>query len=329
MEIWYALFGESNIGLIISVLGIIVGICTALWSKKEGRSAVGWMILAVVFTLIAIAGVFVDGQSTDFTKVPNLINLSKRDAINSLYAADLEVDFPAGTPEDAIVIGQEPAKGKSVKKGTTVDLIFDEGAGGCTGPVRIGDTVSFGTYVQNEAAPRAIQWEVLDLQNGKVLLLSKYALEAMSFNSSDGVISWKNCSLRDWLNDDFLYTAFSSQERNAIVETETERDCQDRVFLLSYTEVSDYLSSERSRICGPTEHVKNQSTDTLDTTRAINNGKDLAVWWWLRSLAEGGTQAYYVNFEGRMYTNLVANGYLSVRPALWIDCEAADLAADN
>lgn len=63
----------------------------------------------------------------------------------------------------------------------------------------------------------------------------------------------------------------------------------------------------------------------LDTTRAINNGKDLAVWWWLRSLAEGGTQAYYVNFEGRMYTNLVANGYLSVRPALWVDCEAADL----
>lgn len=324
MGLWHALFGGLNVGHIISVLGIIVGICTAIWSKKEGKSAIGWMLLAVFFLLVAIAEVFVDRESTNSTKVPNLINLSKRDAINSLYAADLEVDFPTGTPEDAIVTDQNPTKGKSVKRGTTVTLSFSGETAPPTGkqPPQPGDTVSFGAYVQNESEPRAIQWKVLDVQNGKALLLSKYALEAMSFNSSDGVTSWENCSVRYWLNDDFLYTAFSSQERNAILETETERNCQDRIFLLSCTEVTDYLSSERGRICGPTEHVKNQREDA---TRKINGGKDLAVWWWLRSLAEGGTQAYYVNFEGKMYTNLVANGYLSVRPALWVNYEVADL----
>lgn len=34
-------------------------------------------------------------------------------------------------------------------------------------------------------------------------------------------------------------------------------------------------------------------------------------------------------FEGKMYTNLVGNGYLSVRPALWVDYEAANLKANN
>lgn len=49
----------------------------------------------------------------------------------------------------------------------------------------IGSIVAFGRYEQDgneENGPEEIEWVVLDVQDGKVLLLSKYGLAKISFD---------------------------------------------------------------------------------------------------------------------------------------------------
>ena len=51
--------------------------------------------------------------------------------------------------------------------------------------VNIGDYVTFGTYEQDnnlKNGAEAIEWQVLDKKDCKVLLLSKYALDAKPYN---------------------------------------------------------------------------------------------------------------------------------------------------
>ena len=50
----------------------------------------------------------------------------------------------------------------------------------------IGSIVAFGRYEQDgneENGPEEIEWVVLDVQDGKVLLLSKYGLEVKPYNT--------------------------------------------------------------------------------------------------------------------------------------------------
>lgn len=53
---------------------------------------------------------------------------------------------------------------------------------------------------------------VLDVKEGQVLLLSNNALDAKAYNDEKIDVSWENCTLRKWLNNDFYETAFYEQE---------------------------------------------------------------------------------------------------------------------
>lgn len=186
-----------------------------------------------------------------------------------------------------------------------------------TQPLQIGDVIPFGAYkpygISGDA--ETIEWRVLDVQGDKALLLSRDALDSQPYNETYGKTTWESCFLHDWLNGTFLNTAFTTEEKTAIVSAERNDDSQDTVFLLSYEEADRYFRNEEDRICKPTDYVASMN----GKTREIEDG--CAVWWWLRTMAEDGYQAFYVNFEGKCYTNVVANDYLSVRPALWIDLE--------
>ena len=88
----------------------------------------------------------------------------------------------------------------------------------------IGSIVAFGRYEQDgneENGPEEIEWIVLDVQDGKVLLLSKYGLEVKPYNTDHynpdhTEVTWETCTLRTWLNSTFLITAFTVFERKAI-----------------------------------------------------------------------------------------------------------------
>lgn len=199
--------------------------------------------------------------------------------------------------------------------------------------VRTKDVLRFGHYEQdglrsNGAEP--IAWRVLDVQDGKALLISLYALDSQPYNRTYGSITWEECTLRNWLNSTFIETAFTEKEKAAILMTEVDNstyqnnpewhakvgnNTEDKIFLLSYADVDRYFDNYEDRICTPTDYAVSQGADV----RTLDDGKTDAGWWWLRSPGETSSQASFVNVDGTRYTNRVGNGYLAVRPALWID----------
>lgn len=193
---------------------------------------------------------------------------------------------------------------------------------------KVGDYVSFGAYEQDNKKANGkeeIEWLVLDRQEDKILVISKYALDCQPYNKEFEGVTWENCTLRKWLNDDFLNAAFSKEEqamiptvtvsadKNPKCSTDPGNDTQDQVFLLSISEAEEYFASDNTRQCAPTDY-------------AVANGAGVAGngnWdWWLRS--PGGDQnfAVSVNYDSGFCDDLgliVNCGNIAVRPALWID----------
>ena len=89
----------------------------------------------------------------------------------------------------------------------------------------IGGIVTFGRYEQDgneENGPEEIEWIILDVKDGKSLLISRYALDAVPYHTESINITWEKCFLRSWLNSDFLQTAFTEEEQASIPETEVD-----------------------------------------------------------------------------------------------------------
>ena len=89
--------------------------------------------------------------------------------------------------------------------------------------------VTFGSYAQDNDRSNGtepIEWIVLDVQEGKALLLSKYGLSAAGYHDTWDDCTWETCSLRTWLNDRFLNWAFSLEEQadQQIRDTQRQND---------------------------------------------------------------------------------------------------------
>lgn len=198
----------------------------------------------------------------------------------------------------------------------------------------VGNYVTFGTYPQTKAGNDAtpIEWLVLDRDGDHVLLLSRYGLDAQPYHTSYTSITWENCTLRTWLNKDFINRAFTEAEQAAILLTNVDNsssqcysrwstnggnNTQDKVFLLSCAEANKYLNVTRgsrnnikSRVA-PTAYI--ESAKTLLVTR---NGD---CFWWLRS--PGDSQKYVSTVAGLGFLEDEAATalFICVRPALWVD----------
>lgn len=198
--------------------------------------------------------------------------------------------------------------------------------------VKVSDIVSFGSYEQDglqSNGTEPIKWLVLDVQEDKALLLSYDALDSRPYNDVYQATTWENCTLRKWLNTEFLHEAFSNEEQNNIIVTELDNgksegnkkwktdggnNTEDAIFLLSYADTDRYFDDSSNRKCAPTNYAIKMGADV----RILDDGVTSSGWWWLRSPGEKSNQAAFVNFDGTRYTNGVGNGYLSVRPALWV-----------
>ena len=193
-----------------------------------------------------------------------------------------------------------------------------------------GDTVLFGEYEQDKDISNGkedISWLVLEVKDGKALVVSKYALDCKQYNTSNTDVTWETCTLRKWLNNDFINAAFSSYEKAMIPTVTVSADenpdystnpgnaTQDQVFLLSITEANKYFGSDSARQCKPTDYAF--------ANGAYFNSVNGNCWWWLRS--PGVTQysahsAAYVHSSGGVYESGsdVDIGTSAVRPAMWI-----------
>lgn len=211
--------------------------------------------------------------------------------------------------------------GESESVGYAPDVLAD---------AEVGDHVSFGTYEQDSDdsnGPEEIEWIIIDKNDGKALLLSRYALDVRAYNDEFIPITWEKCTLRSWLNDDFCKCAFSTKEQELILKNVNENadsfdfypddedeggaeggnDTEDRVFLLSIHEVQQffgatltYSTSNKNDllICYPTKQALMNgagcvSVDEYNRHWGVDgySAKIIgATLWWLRS--PGGGQYY-------------------------------------
>ena len=203
----------------------------------------------------------------------------------------------------------------------------------------VGQEVTFGHYEQDgdlNNGPEEIQWIVLDVQDGKSLLLSKYLLDAKSYCSQPEYVTWEYSSLRRWLNHDFLNAAFIDEEQQGILTTPVDNsehqgysggyrmnggnDTRDKIFLLSYHEAFDlYFPNGSDRMCSPTEYAIEQGAYI---NRNYQKEGQSAGWWWLRSPGSNQFNAAYVCTDGSFNHSYIDPNSGGVRPALWIDLEA-------
>ncbi len=212
-----------------------------------------------------------------------------------------------------------------------------------------GDIIKFGSYEQDYPVngKDPIEWVVLDKNQDGLLVMSKYALDNLPYNTAEYVdTTWAECTLREWLNKKFYNAAFNSAEKkmirsasvknedNPYYETEGGKDTKDKVFLLSLSEIvntkygfsDDYSTYDINRRCAPTDYAVAQGagqasgTDSHSVT-ADNIG---ACWWLLRSPGWNSFSAALVSYGGRVFgigtgTDTPGDG---VRPVLFINLES-------
>lgn len=211
------------------------------------------------------------------------------------------------------------------------------------------DCVYFGSYWQNDTngdsvadkkdEKEPIKWRVLSVDGSDAFLLADQVLDWQQWNDSQGgfhqfqTVTWKDTSLRTWLNQSFYQEAFSQDEQAAIKETTITNtgdseyvldgeDSVDKVYLLSKSEAenSDYglplekVQGDNKRITGCTEYVKGLCSKDIKV--------DLNAWW----LRTGG---YYTDGDGDITYDLkqgISAEYISivdyegVRPVIHLDC---------
>ena len=193
--------------------------------------------------------------------------------------------------------------------------------------VNVGDFVFFGTYEQDNDLSNGkepIEWIVLDKNDTSALLISKMALDCKKYNVwREETVNWENCSLRTWLNNNFLKDAFNEKEQAAIQDTSVRNDINqfannenaggntiDKIFLLDMREFKRYFPSESSQRCEVTAYAI--------ANGAVYNKKDMYGVWWLRSVG-GRYGAMAVMREVDLLGYVVDSNGGCVRPAMWVD----------
>ena len=164
------------------------------------------------------------------------------------------------------------------------------------------DTITFGNYWQEDTnddeetntndEKKPIRWRVLSVEGDDAFLMADQAIESRPFDEEGSAVTWEKCSLRKWLNEDFIKEAFTEEEQAAIMETtvvnkdneeyntEAGADTQDKIYLLSIDEAADtqYGFEKSDKAAFHRTSPAREVAQTMYSSEAYN-----AFFWWLRS----------------------------------------------
>ena len=180
-----------------------------------------------------------------------------------------------------------------------------------------------------------IDWLVLDENDDRKLMISKYILDVKSYhNVAWESITWADSSIRSWLNSEF-YNQFSEAERMRIVETNLVNNDNlwigtaggantvDKIFLLSTEEIVRYFG-DSGQLEIPHEFPDEQwwgFNDQYRNTRKAReqNGRFYEPWW-LRSPGSVTLYAAFIDSDGSVFVagSIMVDHVLGIRPAMWI-----------
>ena len=233
----------------------------------------------------------------------------------------------------------------------------------CKNPV-IGDMITFGSYEQDNDLTNGkepITWRVLDYNSQKriALVLSEKALDTRAFNEDNSSgCTYDRSTIRSWMNgydkaqndlkknfttNNFIDTAFTPEEQDRIAKTLVVPDknpkadenpeynyvtgymTEDKIFLLSITEVNKYLTTSSDKQADTTRYAVKKGARVVasvshnDTENGSCNDPHCWALWWLRTNGQYTTYKTYVyNSTISVNGNFLAISHMSVRPALWV-----------
>ena len=179
--------------------------------------------------------------------------------------------------------------------------------------------IYFGTYPQDINNTRLpIEWDILEENNGKVLIISHYILDAKRFDSESN--DYGKSEIRKWLNNDFINAAFNNNEKSIIEEVEIKSldsyneyiysNTFDKIFLLSPEDAKKYFKKSSARCSIGTEYAKSNG---LWVNKETGNSR-----WWL-SYYNFANFARCVAFNGDIGEMVIYGNDVGIRPALWIN----------
>lgn len=195
---------------------------------------------------------------------------------------------------------------------------------------KVGSYVSYGQYEQDgntKNGKEAIEWQVLAVENDKVLLISRYCLDGIPYNENAGSAVWSDSSVRKWLNESFYRESFSNEEQDKIVASMLENaknikygtnggeDTKDNVFLLSESEISTYFTTANAGVTTATKYAQKQGV----TVYNVDGNKEICEWWGRTPGDVPGT-AVYMQKSGALAIRggRVQVSFIGVRPAIWL-----------
>ena len=206
--------------------------------------------------------------------------------------------------------------------------------------------------IGNIAEFGGIYWRILDIQDGRVLLLSEYVIEQRPFQELGVTITlgepapdlgyyfrrvnhirWADSSLRYFLNNEFYYR-FSQEDRLRIAETTVVNSTDnawlgtrvrdntiDKIFLLSLEEVIQYFGDSSRFTEGGSgwgiDDQYNAARVAISAAHLVEPGESTT--WWLRSSGGRAASAVTIGHRGTINMDGTTTAPLvGVRPALWL-----------
>ena len=169
-----------------------------------------------------------------------------------------------------------------------------------------GSYVTFGAYEQDnnyKNGQEPIEWLVLENDGESLFVISKYVLDGQLYSNAYGEytwqphpVTWETCSLRFWLNNTFLQSAFTPAEQERINTTLVDNSLPedyltfpgeepvtggnhtyDKIYIPSYNEIIKYFAMQDTWLSSfgtPVSYDKHLRA--VATPYAVSQG--VAVW---------------------------------------------------
>ncbi len=194
----------------------------------------------------------------------------------------------------------------------------------------VGDLITFGRYEQDnqlDNGKEPLEWIVLDVQDDRAMLLSKYCIDTVIFYPKRVPMYWGKSDLRAWMNGEFLNEAFNEEEQALILTTTVKNanphgmkgagdDTLDKVYLLSKTETLQFFPEMADRVAYPTEYAKSKGCTVDPKTGSCR--------WWTRTSGARNLDICGMRLDGRISSYGMQDvdwPTNTMRPVMWVQCE--------
>ncbi len=187
------------------------------------------------------------------------------------------------------------------------------------------DCIYFGEYWQEDTncdgrankrdEKTPIKWRIINISDNEAFVISDRCLDTMVYNDRDSNVTWENCSLRKWLNEDFYNDAFNIKERSALKKAHSDV-LGDNVHLASVDDFEKYGSvfGLRNDARYGVSNVYSSSIFNAECTEYAEG----SYGWWVR-LSENDDLVCSASKNGWISTDINMTYKQGVRPVLHID----------